>query len=273
MTPALSQSRVALVTGAGRGIGRKLSLALAEAGLSVGLVGRTQSTLESVAGEIAGPTAWAVADVTRPEQVTRAVDKIEAELGPVDLLVDNAGLSDDRVPAPWESDPDDWWRVLEVNLRGPMLMARALVPRMLERGTPGRILELASGMGIRPVGEFSAYSVSKGALLHWVDNLAAALSPDGGVRVLAASPGFVRTDMTEAMWGDVPDGSYGTAGPLCEVARRFAVGELDALHGWFVHASRDDVDGLLAVAAGADEDTRRLRLRGYGPDDPMTGQR
>jgi 3-oxoacyl-[acyl-carrier protein] reductase len=264
-------SGVALVTGAGRGLGRELALSLSRAGLAVGLVGRNPERLQKVEAELDGRTFSVPADVTKPPFVEQAVDVVEDKLGPIDLLVDNAGLRDPVRAMPWEADPLKWWQVMEVNLLGPVLLAHAVVPRMLERGA-GRVLELASGVGLRPEPRYSAYSVSKAALLRWVDNLAAAVS-GSGVRVLAASPGLVRTDMTEGMWEGLPGSAYGSAEPLCTVARRFAAGELDALHGWFVHAAKDDLDALVDVARRADPDehehARRLRLTPYGDDDPL----
>lgn len=264
--------QVALVTGAGRGLGRELARSLSAAGLSVGLVGRDTARLERVAAETEGPTFTVAADVTNPALVAQAVAVVEKALGPVDLLVNNAGTRDPRRAQPWEADPESWWQVMEVNLLGPLLFAHELVPRMLDRGA-GRVLELASGVGLRSEPPYSAYSVSKAALLRWVDNLADGLGQDSGVRVLAASPGLVRTDMTEAMWEGLPESSYGSAEPICTVARRFAAGELDALHGWYVHAANDDLDALVAAATGtggADAgQARRLRISPYGLDDPL----
>jgi 3-oxoacyl-[acyl-carrier protein] reductase len=261
-------SRVALVTGAGRGLGRDLARALSAAGLSVGLVGRNPERLEEVESELDGPSFSVPADVTKPPFVEQAVSVIEDKLGPVDLLVNNAGLRDPARAMPWEADPLEWWQVMEVNLLGPVLVAHEVVPRMLRRGS-GRVLELASGVGLRAEAQYSAYSTSKAGLLRWVDNLAAGLGGDTGVRVLAASPGLVRTDMTEQMWDGLPESAYGSAEPVCALARRFAAGELDALHGWYVHAAKDDLDALVAASRHADDNPRRLGLRPYGPEDPL----
>jgi 3-oxoacyl-[acyl-carrier protein] reductase len=261
-------SKVALVTGAGRGLGRELARTLSGAGLAVGLVGRHPDVLAEVEAMLDGPAFSVPADVTNPPHVEHAVDVVERRLGPIDLLVNNAGARDPQSAMPWEADAGGWWQVMETNLFGPMLLAHEVVPRMLRRGS-GRVLEMASGIGLRAEPSYSAYSVSKAALLRWVDNLAAGLGDDSGVRVLAASPGLVRTDMTEGMWGDLPDSAYGSAEPICTVARRFAAGDLDALHGWFVHAAKDDVDALVAAADGADAHARRMRIRPYGDGDPL----
>ena len=265
--------QVALVSGGGRGIGRDIALGLAECGMAVGLFGRNRASLDDALGEIAraGGRACAVpGDVTRRDDVRAAVDTVTRDLGPVDLLVSNAGARDDAADRPWEADPDDWWRVVETNLRGPFLLAHAVLPAMVARGS-GRVLHVGSGMGhrSRPNGEWSAYSSSKAALSRFTESLAR--STEGtGVIVLEVSPGLVRTDMTETMWGPPEDQPWNPVAPTTEVVRRFALGELDALHGRFVHAARDDVDRLLAAAEEIrNADSRVLRLRPYGQDDPL----
>ncbi len=261
----------ALVTGAGRGIGREIALALAHEGMAVGLLGRSPGPLDEVRGEIvgAGGRALAVpADVTDDAQVRAAVEAVTRELGPVDLLVSNAGLREQSSAPPWEADPRDWWRVVETNLRGPFLLARAVVPAMLARGS-GRVLHVGSGMGQRPNADWSAYATSKAGLSRLTDSLAAAL--DGtGVTVVEVSPGLVRTEMTETMWGPPDEQPWNDPARIVDTVVRFARGDLDALHGRFVHAARDDLDGLLAAADQLrDRDARTLRLRPYGDDDPL----
>jgi NAD(P)-dependent dehydrogenase (short-subunit alcohol dehydrogenase family) len=262
---------VALVTGAGRGIGREIALGLARDGFAIGLLGRSRGPLDEALSACAdaGTRAVAVpADVTDAEQVGSAVDTVERDLGPVDLLVNNAGLREPAAAAPWETDAEDWWRVVETNVRGPYLLARAVLPGMLRRGT-GRMLTLGSGMAQKPSADWSAYAVSKAAASRLSDSTAAAL--DGtGVTVLEVSPGLVRTDMTETMWGPPDEQSWNPVERMVEVVVRFARGELDALHGTFVHAARDDVDALLAAADQVRErGARTLRLRPYGEDDPL----
>ena len=263
--------QVALVSGAGRGIGREIALGLAAAGARVGLVGRTRASLDAVLHECAGLGTRAVsvpADVADRDRARAAVDTVVRDLGPVDLLVTNAGLRERASATPWEADPDDWWRVVETNLRGTFLLDRLVLPAMVARGA-GRVLHVGSGMGQRPHPGWSAYAVSKAAVSRLTDSLAVAL--DGtGVTVLEVSPGLVRTDMTETMWGPPDEQSWNPAQRVVDVAVRFAAGELDALHGRFVHAARDDVDQLLQVAADLrTADARTLRLRTFGPDDPL----
>jgi len=268
------EGQVALVTGAGRGVGRAIALALAREGMSVGLLGRTPGTLHETATACteAGARAAcvAVADVTDRADVAEAVATISQELGPVDLLVANAGVREALAGRPWEADVDEWWRVVETNLRGVFLLDHAVVPAMVDRGR-GRVLHVGSGMGQRPRprGEWSAYSVSKAGLARLTDALGAALEGTG-VTVLEMSPGLVRTDMTETMWGPAGAQAWNPVEAMTAAVLRFARGELDALHGRFVHAARDDLDALLAVAGDiAARDARTLRLRPYGAQDPL----
>jgi 3-oxoacyl-[acyl-carrier protein] reductase len=231
--------RVALVTGAGRGIGAHLARALADDGFKVGLVGRTAASLHDVAASLPTDAIVAPGDVADPADVSAVVEAVVEGLGPIDVLVNNAGLRDQRADAPWLADPDDWWRTIEVNLRGVMLMTSAVLPAMLERGS-GRVIDLGSGMGLRAVPRYSGYSVSKAGALRWLENVADALGQDAPVRVVSVSPGVVRTDMTETMFDPDEGVEFGALGPVTDFVRRFAAGKLDDLHGRFVHAVNDD---------------------------------
>jgi len=263
--------QVALVTGAGRGLGREIALGLAAESMGVGLLGRDRDTLAATRADCLAAGAAAVAtpaDVSHAGQVREALETIRRELGEPDLVVSNAGRREDGPAKPWEVDALDWWQTVETNLRGPYLLAHAVLPAMVARGS-GRLLHIGSGMAQRPHPDWSAYAVSKAALSRLTDSLAAAL--DGtGVTVLELSPGLVRTDMTETMWGPADEQPWNDPARTVAAVVRFARGELDTLHGTFVHAARDDLDALLATAdeirsSGA----RTLRLRPYGEADPL----
>ncbi|MEP6697393.1 MAG: SDR family NAD(P)-dependent oxidoreductase, partial [Pseudonocardiales bacterium] len=153
MTLASVKGTVALVTGAGRGLGRSLAVGLAAEGAHVGLLGRTRSTLEEalrecVAARGGGKAVAVPVDVTIPDAVRAAVRTVERDLGPVDLLVNNAGRADAAEVPFWEADDRDWWNVVETNLRGPMLLSRAVLPGMVQR-QHGRIININSGLGLR----------------------------------------------------------------------------------------------------------------------------
>ena len=235
---AAGVQKVALVTGAGRGIGAELARTLADEGFALGLTGRDRCRLAQVAADLDVPAHVVTADVTQPAEVTRAVQAVMSALGPIDVLVNNAGLREQQSSLPWAADAHDWWRVMEVNLRGVVLMTSAVLPAMVERGS-GRVVDVGSGAGQRPEPRYSAYSVSKSAALHWMQNVVAALGDSPQVRVVSASPGLVQTDMTETMWGPADDVDFGSLDPMKRFVRRFASGELDHLHGAFVQVAKE----------------------------------
>src|SRR5262249_14274667 len=136
------------------------------------------------------------ADVTDRAAVQHAVAEAEARLGPVDFLVNNAGSAAVIGPM-WETDPDDWWREGEVNLRGPLLCAHAVRPGMIARRR-GRIINMASGVGRTPFPYSSAYACSKVALSRLTDSLQES-TREHGVMVSATGPGRVRTAMVRGM--------------------------------------------------------------------------
>jgi NAD(P)-dependent dehydrogenase (short-subunit alcohol dehydrogenase family) len=190
--------QVALVTGACRGIGRAIALALGGAGAAVALYTRSKDEVTSIAGQIEGSGGRALAfrcDVTDRQQAAGMAAAAQEALGPVDLLVNNAGRFGPVGPLA-ATDPDQWWQALEVNLRGPLYCARTVLPGMLSRGR-GRIVNVSSGAGFAAWPMVSAYSVSKAALYRLSENLAAE-TREHGVTVFAISPGLVRTAMSES---------------------------------------------------------------------------
>src|SRR5262245_1901075 len=156
----------ALVTGGGRGIGAGIARALAGDGWDVVVAARSTAQIQAVASEIGG-TAMQV-DVSDRASVERVV----AEVGEVDLLVANAGISEGLSTGPsWEIDPDTWWQVYEVNVLGVHLCCRAVIPAMLERGH-GRIVITGSGAAYLPGGQSTAYAPSKAAVCRYGEMLA-----------------------------------------------------------------------------------------------------
>jgi len=263
--------QVALVTGAGRGIGREIAVGLAAEGMAVGLLGRTHDTLIETLKQCVRHGARGVAvtaDVTRPGAVREAVRSVERDLGPVDLLVNNAGQVDRAEVPVWEADANQWWQVVETNLRGPFNLMRSVLPGMVERRS-GRVLNLNSGFALRPDGNYTAYATSKGALLQLSDNIADSLAAHHVV-VLDISPGACATDMTAGMPMFADTKEWASIPYMVAVAVDTARGRFDALHGRFIHAGRDNLEHLVAEAEAIREaDARTLRLRPYGPDDPM----
>ncbi|CCG03342.1 SDR family NAD(P)-dependent oxidoreductase [Blastococcus saxobsidens] len=261
--------QVALVTGASTGIGRHLVEGLAARGMAVAGVARTEDRLRTAMAEVAeatGARTLAVAaDVTGRASVEAAVAEVVAELGQVDLLVNNAGLIDEFEVPVWEADADQWWEVVSSHIRGAQLTIRALVPWMVLRNR-GRVVNIASGMSTRANPDYSAYSVAKTGLLRLTESLATALE-GSDVRAFDVAPGVVDTPMTRSMhmWQGFTD--WTPPERVVELVAAIAAGELDQWSGRFLRAGADDLEDLRAVPPeGA---ARQLRLRPHGDTDPL----
>lgn len=265
--------QVAIVTGGGRGIGRTVAQMLAAQGAAVAVLGRQLQPLEETAAAIeqAGGIALALScDMVDRDTVAAAVDQCSRELGAVSLLVNNAGVAGGG-PL-WQMDPDQWWHIQEVNVKGPFLAMHTVLPGMLERGA-GRIINMGSFAANSTGPGGSAYSTSKAALQRLTEGAAADLEGTG-ISVFAISPGFVWTDMgrdyDQALRANAPDYQGmdpawvfppEAAGELC---LKLASGEADCLSGRFIHVRED----LAALVADIDQireaDLHVLRLTGPG---------
>jgi gluconate 5-dehydrogenase len=221
----------ALVTGASRGLGRVMALALADAGADVAISGRTADTLEKTAGEIRarGRRAWTVqADMAVPLECQAACERVLAELGPVDILINNVGNREVNVPIATEP-LDVWQRSIDLNLTSCFLSTRVIGQDMLERGLGGRIINVASISALianRGIGGRD-YETSKAAVLHFT-RCAAVDWAAHGITVNAICPGLfmtdknrewnrLRPDIIEAFIENVPMGRPGEPdeiGPL-----------------------------------------------------------
>jgi len=201
MAAPVLADRVAIVTGAGRGIGRAVAQALAREGAAVALAARTRAEVAAVAEAIrtAGGRALAVpTDVSQDAQVEALVDETVGQLGPVDILVNAAGVA---VFGPVAgAKPADWDAMLAVNLRAVMVCCRAVLPSMLRRRS-GTIVNVASVAASRPIAGAAAYAATKAGVVAWSRALAEELRGDG-VRVGVISPGAVDTPL----WDAVPGG-------------------------------------------------------------------
>jgi NAD(P)-dependent dehydrogenase (short-subunit alcohol dehydrogenase family) len=185
--------QVALVTGAGRGIGRAIAEACAAAGASVALMARTKDQVDQAADAIMsndGKAIPIVGDVTNAADVQRAVDEAAQRLGPISLLVSNAGITGPFAPI-WDADPDEWWRTQEVHVHGAFLCTRAVYAGMVARGG-GRIILIASRAAERGGANLSAYQMAKAAQLRFTESLAAE-GAAAGIRAFVLHPGFVDT--------------------------------------------------------------------------------
>ncbi|GAB4134910.1 MAG: SDR family NAD(P)-dependent oxidoreductase [Planctomycetaceae bacterium] len=190
------ENEIALVTGGGRGIGRALALAFANAGADVAVTARTKSEIENVAAEIRDCGGRAVSvecDVTDYANVERMVQAVTDSLGPVSLLVNNAGGGLERKPV-GEDDPETWRKVIEINLLGTYHCIRAVLPGMKSRGG-GKIINVGSGMGYQPRPNNSSYNSAKAAVAMLTKCLSLELW-ESGIAVNELIPGPVYTQLT-----------------------------------------------------------------------------
>lgn len=192
--------RVALVTGAGSGLGAHFAAVLAQAGARVVCVARRLERVEAVASGIrergGEAMAW-VMDVTDSASITQAFDAAEREFGVVDVLINNAGLSD---PAPFEEmTRKQWTSLLDANLSGPFFVAQEMARRLIAAGQPGTITNIASILGHLARYAFLNYGTTKAALIHMTQYMALDLMPHS-IRVNAIAPGFFPSEMTNPFY-------------------------------------------------------------------------
>lgn len=187
--------RTALVTGAGRGIGRTIAQRLAADGARVLCAGRNVAGLEETAAAIAAAEGTATV-LPLDLRDGGAIAELPIRCGPIDTLVSNSGVSGPQAPI-WEVEPDEWEATLRVNLTGGFLLSRAVLPDMLERGS-GSVVFIGSTTGSRPLAGRGAYAASKSALIGFVRTLALDAGPFG-VRVNLVSPGPTNGDRLDAV--------------------------------------------------------------------------
>jgi 3-oxoacyl-[acyl-carrier protein] reductase len=198
-------NQVAVVTGAGRGIGRAIALKFASAGADVACVSRTAENSEKVANEIRvlGRKSWAYAlDVSDAKAVEAAGEKILAEAGKVDILVNNAGVTRDGLIM--RMTETDWDTVLDTNLKGAFLFTKAFA-RTFARQRSGRIINIASVIGLMGNAGQCNYAASKSALFGFTKSMARELG-SRGITANVVAPGFIETDMTSGLNEEVRDG-------------------------------------------------------------------
>jgi NAD(P)-dependent dehydrogenase (short-subunit alcohol dehydrogenase family) len=228
--------QVALVTGASSGIGRHLAGLLAAAGAKVALAARRADRLDEAAREIAvaGGQGLSIAcDVTRSDSVAAAVATAEAQLGPLSILVNNAGVV---VAKPvLQHTEEEWDYVLDTNLKGAWLMAREFAQHLVDRQRPGRIVNIASVLGLRTIARVPSYTAAKAGLIHLTHVLAMELARYG-ILVNAIAAGYVETDFNREFLRSEAGKNLAARIPLRRVGRP------------------DDLDGamlLLTSPAGA----------------------
>lgn len=267
------KGQVAIVTGAGRGIGRAIADQFAREGAHVALVSRTAKELNEVAEGIekgGGKAGVWVGDTTQLEGVKENVSAIEKSLGPVDVLVNNAGVHNGFGPI-WEIDPDDFWLDVTVNVRGVFNYCHEVSRRMVERKR-GRIINMVGGGFSRPSPNFSGYGASKAAVMRLTETMAAELKAHG-VQAFAMSPGLVKTPLNVTnmnrpivqkylnLKGMFDQGKDIPPTVAAGIATALASGRLDALTGRVIQPA-DDLDRLATEADRiVEEDLMTLRVR------------
>ena len=241
-------NQIAVVTGAGRGIGRAIALKFAAEGTDVVCVSRTAENSEKVAGEVRalGRKAWAHAvDVADSASVNAATEKILAEAGRVDILVNNAGVTRDGLLM--RMSDTDWDTVLDTNLKGAFLFTKAFSRVMLKQRA-GRIINVASVIGLIGNAGQCNYAASKAGLIGFTKSMARELG-SRSITVNAIAPGFIETDMTAdikpemktEMLKQIPLGSFGQAEDvanaalfLASPAARYITGQVLTVDGGMV---------------------------------------
>lgn len=188
------KGKTALITGAGRGIGRATAIALAKEGVHLGLIGLTMSNLEMVTAELEQydvNVSAATADVTDLEAVHQAVEHIKSDLGSIDILINNAGIA--KFGGFLDLTPEEWENIIRVNLMGVYNVTRAVLPDMIERKS-GDIVNISSTAGQKGAPVTSAYSASKFAVLGLTESLMLEVRKHN-IRVTALTPSTVATDL------------------------------------------------------------------------------
>jgi 3-oxoacyl-[acyl-carrier protein] reductase len=222
---SLLANKVAVVTGAGRGIGRAVALAYAKMGADVACVSRTEENSAKAAAEVEalGRRAWAVAvDVSDTAAVNAAAGKILDDAGRVDILVNNAGVTRDNLLM--RMSEEEWDTVINTNLKGAFNFTKALTRPFIKQRS-GRIINIASVIGLIGNAGQSNYAASKAALIGFTKSVAKELAPRG-ITANAIAPGFIETDMTAALddkvrasiIGNVPLGRFGSPDDIAHAA-------------------------------------------------------
>ena len=250
----MEQPKRIIVTGAGRGIGRAIALELAAAGHAVALAARSHDQIDAVAAQIAsgartGGRAIAVpTDVTDRASVEALVERTVSEFGGVDVLVNNAGRFSAIGPT-WETDPESFWGDITINVLGPYLLCRAVIPRMIAQGG-GTIVNMIGGGAASPNPYGNAYGTSKAGLTRFTETLSKELAKHR-ISVFATNPGLVRTDMTELQLQTDAGKKW-----MTHIAKLFEDG-----------VDRPPTDAARLIRTLVEGDYFELTGRRFGPDD------
>lgn len=188
------KDKVAIITGGARGIGKATAIALAKEGVHVGLLARTEATLQEVAALIEGfgvKVAYAAVDISSKEQVDAAIEALQRKLGPADILINNAGIA--TFGTILEMDPEEWKGMIDTNLMGTYYVTRAVLPQLIAKNS-GDIINISSTNGLNGAATASAYSASKFAMIGFSESLAQEVRRNN-IRVSTLTPSTIATDL------------------------------------------------------------------------------
>ncbi|MBI4305525.1 MAG: SDR family oxidoreductase [Chloroflexi bacterium] len=228
--------RVAIVTGAGRGIGKAIAAALAQEGASVVAIARSPEQIEATARDLNAGGGRAIAirtDVSDEASVQQMVDATVRQFGGIDILVNNAAVNLPHIDVV-DMDPAEWRKVVDVNLTGPFLCARAVIPHMIKR-RGGRIINISSIGGRHGAKGRGPYRAAKAGLINLTETLAAECWPHG-INVNCICPGGVDTDMLREISGEPPRGLLMKPEQIASVVLFLASDESSAITGTAIDA-------------------------------------
>ena len=192
------QGKVAVVTGAARGIGKAIAVALAKEGVNVGVIARSEDKLKDVVKEMEGygvKAAYAVADVSNLAQVQEAAAKLKAELGLTDILINNAGVG--KFVKLVDMDPADFKNIVDVGIMGTFNVSHTIVPQLIEKNA-GDVINISSTNGLNGAATSSAYSAAKFGIIGITESLAAEVRRNN-IRVSALTPSTIATDLADEL--------------------------------------------------------------------------
>jgi NAD(P)-dependent dehydrogenase (short-subunit alcohol dehydrogenase family) len=246
------KEKVAFVSGASSGLGARFARVLAAAGANVVLAARRVDRLKELRAEIeaeGGAAHVTALDVTDLDSIREAVSEAERQCGPLDILINNSGVSDNRLLI--EVEPEHFARVFDTNVQGAFFLAQEVARRMIghnraNAGFRGRIVNVSSAAGLRPVWRLGLYSISKAAVIQMTKSQALEWGRFG-INVNAICPGYVRTEMNEAQW-DTDGGRK-----LIESLPRKRVGTVEQLDGLVLLLSGDESDLMQGSVIAIDD--------------------